>query len=71
MCQGRYVCFRGSNWRMKKITANEELHYLYSSPNISQVVKSRSMGWEGHEARMGEDCIQCWVRKPKAKKQTT
>jgi len=25
---------------------NEELNYLYSSPNIIRVVKSRRMGWE-------------------------
>jgi hypothetical protein len=33
---------------------NEELHDLYSSPNIVQVIKSRRMRWAGHVARMGE-----------------
>ena len=33
---------------------NEELNYLYSSPNIVRVVKSRRMRWAGHVARMGE-----------------
>ena len=33
---------------------NEELSYLYSSPNIVRVVKSRRMRWAGHVARMGE-----------------
>jgi hypothetical protein len=33
---------------------NEELNYLYSLPNIVRVVKSRSMRWAGHVARMGE-----------------
>jgi len=33
---------------------NEELNNLYSSPNIVRVIKSRSMGWAGHVARMGE-----------------
>ena len=33
---------------------NEELNYLYSSPNIVQVIKSRRMRWAGHVARMGE-----------------
>jgi len=33
---------------------NEELHYLYSSPNIMRVIKSRRMRWAGHVARMGE-----------------
>jgi hypothetical protein len=34
---------------------NEELHNLYSSPNVIRMIKSRRMRWEGHEARMGED----------------
>ena len=33
---------------------NEELNYLYSSPNIVRVIKSRRMRWAGHVARMGE-----------------
>jgi hypothetical protein len=33
---------------------NDELHSLYSSPNIVRVIKSRRMRWEGHVARMGE-----------------
>ena len=33
---------------------NEELNYLYSSPNIVRVIKSRRMRWEGHVARMEE-----------------
>jgi hypothetical protein len=33
---------------------NEELHVLYSSPNIIRQVKSRRMRWAGHVARMGE-----------------
>jgi hypothetical protein len=33
---------------------NEELHNLYSSPNITRMIKSRSMRWVGHVARMGE-----------------
>ena len=33
---------------------NEELHDLYSSPNISRVIKSRRMRWAGDVARMGE-----------------
>jgi hypothetical protein len=31
-----------------------ELHNLYSSPDIIRQIKSRSMRWEGHVARMGE-----------------
>jgi hypothetical protein len=33
---------------------NDELHDLYSSPNIVRVIKARRMRWAGHAARMGE-----------------
>jgi hypothetical protein len=33
---------------------NDELHNLYSSPNIVRVIKSRRMKWAGHVALMGE-----------------
>jgi hypothetical protein len=33
---------------------NDELHSLYSSPNIVRVIKSRRMSWAGHAAHMGE-----------------
>jgi len=32
----------------------EELNYLYCSPIIFQVIKSRRMRWAGHVARMGK-----------------
>jgi hypothetical protein len=32
---------------------NEELHNLFSSPDIIRQVKSRRMRWAGHVARMG------------------
>jgi hypothetical protein len=34
---------------------NEELHNLYSSPDIIRQVKSKRMRWAGHVARMGEE----------------
>jgi hypothetical protein len=34
---------------------NEELHMLYSSPNIIRQIKSRRMRWAGHVARMGKE----------------
>jgi hypothetical protein len=37
---------------------NDELHDLYSSPNIVRVIKLRRMRWAGHVARMGERCSQ-------------
>jgi hypothetical protein len=33
---------------------NDELHNLYSSPNIVGVIKSRRMRWAGQLACMGE-----------------
>jgi hypothetical protein len=38
---------------------NEELHNLYSSPNIIRMIKSRRMRWAGHLARMGEKRNAC------------
>jgi hypothetical protein len=32
---------------------NDELHSLYSSPNIVRVIKSRRVRWAAHVARMG------------------
>jgi hypothetical protein len=32
---------------------NEELHSLYSSPNIVRMIKSIRMRWAGHMARRG------------------
>jgi hypothetical protein len=31
---------------------NEELHNLYSSPNIIRMIKSKRMRWVGHVALM-------------------
>ena len=39
----------GDWWRLH----NDELNYLYSSPNIVRVIKSRRMRLAGHVARMG------------------
>jgi hypothetical protein len=49
---------------------NEELHNLYSSPNINRVIKSRRMRWAGHVARMGETRIayRILVEKPEGKR---
>jgi hypothetical protein len=37
-------------WRKLR---NEELHSLYSSPNIIRMIKSKGMRWARHVARMG------------------
>jgi hypothetical protein len=34
---------------------NEELHNFYSSPDIIRQMKSRTMKWAGHVARIGEE----------------
>jgi len=33
---------------------NEELSYMYCSPNIVRVLQSRTIRWVGHVVRMGE-----------------
>jgi hypothetical protein len=33
---------------------NKELYALYSSPSIIRVIKTRTLRWAGHVARMGE-----------------
>jgi hypothetical protein len=33
---------------------NDEIHSLYSSPNVIRMINSRRVGWTGHVARMGE-----------------
>jgi len=43
---------------------NDELHNLYTPPNITRVIKSRNTRWVGHTAQTGEvtyaveKCIQ-------------
>jgi hypothetical protein len=49
---------------------NEELHNLYSSPNIIRIIKSRRMKWTGHIARMEErrHAYRILVGKPEGKR---
>jgi hypothetical protein len=46
---------------------NDELHSLYSSPNIVRVIKSRRMRWAEHVARMGEVFTGFWLGWPKVR----
>jgi len=54
-------------WRKLHI---EERNDLYSSPNIVRVIKSRRMGWVGHEARTreGRGVYRVLVVKPEGKR---
>jgi hypothetical protein len=49
---------------------NEELHNLYSSPDIVRQIKSRRMRWAGHVARMREErkVYKVLVGKPEGKR---
>jgi hypothetical protein len=49
---------------------NDELHNLYSSPNIVSVIKSRRMRWAGHVARMeeGRGVYRVLVGRPEGKR---
>jgi hypothetical protein len=49
---------------------NEELHNLYSSPDIIGQIKSRQMKWVGHVACMGEErkVYKVLVGKPEGKR---
>jgi hypothetical protein len=50
---------------------NEELHNLYSSPDIIRQLKSRRMRWAGHVARMlGEKSVQDFGGKARRKETT-
>jgi hypothetical protein len=44
----------------RKKLHNDELHNLYSSPNIVRVIKSSRMRWAGHVVHVGggEECLQ-------------
>jgi hypothetical protein len=49
---------------------NDELHYLYYSPNIIRAIKSRRMRSAGHVARMGEgrDIYRVLIGRPEGKR---
>jgi hypothetical protein len=49
---------------------NEELHNLYSSPNIIRIIKSRRMRWAEHVSRTGakRNTYRILVGKPEGKR---
>jgi hypothetical protein len=56
--------------RERRKLHSEELHNLYSSPDIIRQIKSRRMRWAVHVARMGEGrkVYRVLVGKPKGKR---
>jgi hypothetical protein len=58
---------REENGSWRKLHS-DELHDLYSSPNVVRVIKSRRMKWAGHGARRGEGRGLVLVGRPKGKK---
>jgi hypothetical protein len=56
----------GSPW----ISNQCYFHNLYSSPSIIRIIKSRTMRWAGHVARMGQarDMYRLLVGKPEGKR---
>jgi hypothetical protein len=55
------------SWRK---LCNDELHNLYSSPNIVRVIKSKRMGWAGHVACIveGRGVYRVLVGRPEGKR---
>jgi hypothetical protein len=50
---------------------SEELHILYSSPNIIRQIKSRRLKWAGHDTHgRGEECVQGFDGKARRKETT-
>jgi hypothetical protein len=56
------------SWRKLR---NDEIHGLYTSPNIVRVIKSTRMRWGGHVARMGggRGVYRVLVGRPEGKRQ--
>jgi hypothetical protein len=58
-------------WRLSDFVYVSAINdYLYSTPNIVRVIKSRRMRWVGHVARMGEErgVYRGFVGKPEGRR---
>jgi hypothetical protein len=60
---GQYLDLRGRKWQ-ERTDYRDELHNLYSSPNIIMVVKSQRMRWVGLVARIRENSYKNFGKKP-------
>jgi hypothetical protein len=60
---------RNEETRVRRKLHNEELHRLYSLPNIIRIIKSVRMRWTGYVARVGEkrNTYRILVGKPEGK----
>jgi hypothetical protein len=69
-CVGKRVSKRDEETGGWKKLHNEELHNLYSSPNIIRVTKLRSMRWAGNVVRTGavRNTYKILVGKPEGKR---
>jgi hypothetical protein len=73
---GKRVLGRTFGWKRGEVTGDwrklhkEELHNLYSSPNIIRMINSRTVRWARHVARMGQKRNACriMVGKPEGKR---
>jgi saccharopine dehydrogenase-like NADP-dependent oxidoreductase len=54
-----FGCMRDQVTEEWRILHNEELHNLYSSPNIVRESKSKTLRWAGHIAHMGKMRSAC------------
>jgi hypothetical protein len=52
------VALRGEMSGDSNKLCNDKLYDFFSSPNILQVIKSRTMRWTRHVARVGEKSVQ-------------